>query len=98
LRAIAEGQDTIWRYVDVEILPSKLEFKGANLPLPGSFNQNQVQSFAWNPIPGADTYEFQLSSNPHFDNILKPIRIRTSISFSGGASSRNNFLLESEGI
>jgi hypothetical protein len=73
LRAIAEGQDTIWRYVDVEILPSKLEFKGANLPLPGSFNQNQVQSFAWNPIPGADTYEFQLSSNPHFDNILKPI-------------------------
>ena len=71
LRAIAEGQDTIWRYVDVEILPSKLEFKGANLPLPGSFNQNQVQNFAWNPIPGADTYEFQLSSNPHFDNILE---------------------------
>ncbi len=68
--ATAEGQDTIWRYMEVEILPSKLEFTGAVNPLPGNTNESQVPSFAWNIIPGADRYEFQLASDSKFENIL----------------------------
>lgn len=70
LRATAEGQDTLWRYMNVEILPSRLEFEGAVKPLPGTVNESQVPTFAWNAIPGSDTYEFQLSSTPKFEDVL----------------------------
>ncbi|MCO6460817.1 MAG: T9SS type A sorting domain-containing protein [Saprospiraceae bacterium] len=71
IRATAEGQDTLWRYLEVEVLPSKLEFKGAVNPAPGEVNAGQVQSFTWNTIPGADTYEFQLANDSKFENILE---------------------------
>jgi len=71
LRATAEGQDTLWRYVEVEVLPARLEFSEAISPVPGTAGAPQVPSFAWQPIPGADSYEFQLSSDSRFINIIE---------------------------
>jgi len=70
LRGISEGFDTLYRYVTVEILPSKLEFVSAVNPLPGTVNSPQVPTFGWAPIPGADQYVFELSSDSRFINII----------------------------
>lgn len=70
IRAVADGMDTLWRYVNIEVLPSSLKFSGAINPVPGTVDVPQVPSFAWEPIPGADLYQFELSTDPKFSSIV----------------------------
>ncbi len=70
IRAVSAGMDTLWRFIMIEVLPASLQFTGAINPVPGTVNVPQVPSFAWSPIPGADIYQFELSSDPKFSNIV----------------------------
>ena len=72
LRGITPDQDTIWRYLDVEILGSKLLSKGVAAPLNGALAVSPAPMFEWNTIPGAEDYTFELADSPGFepDHIL----------------------------
>ncbi len=66
-RAVAEGHDTLWRSVRLTISSDAQEFAGFISPQNLDQNVEFMPTFAWNETNGSDAYQFELATNPAFD-------------------------------
>lgn len=66
LRAYSPGIDTITKSISYQIQGGNLNNILTTLPAAGANNVPGLPTFEWNPLDDADSYEFQLASNPDF--------------------------------
>ena len=82
IRAIAEGVDTAYRTVTLNLFSTDFSDQTLDLPAEGTNGIGLTADFGWTPSVNALSYDFELSNTPTFDSLITSADQLNSNSFS----------------
>ncbi len=94
VRAVAEGADTSIRTLIFDVVNSDFSALKLLEPADGTSDVGFLLDFNWTGLPNADFYDFELATNPSFDDqfIVERKNATTETSFSPSESFERNTL------
>lgn len=70
IRAVAEGADTAYRTIVLDLVSNNFSELALTAPADGTAGILFSTGFEWTGMPNADTYDFQLGTNPDFETLV----------------------------